>query len=71
MQKLLYLKDSEKFWKVFDKERRKSRRQLQSLPFARKIEILSEMQKLFRARRETRFPDEYRKFLFKEKRKIT
>ena len=47
MKKLLWIKDSEKFWKVFSEERKKIRRQKRDLPFAKKIEILSSMQKLF------------------------
>jgi hypothetical protein len=47
MKKLLWIKDSEKFWKVFAEERKKTRRQKRNLPFAKKIEILSSMQKLF------------------------
>jgi len=47
MKKLLWIKDSERFWKVFSKERKKIRRQKRNLLFAKKIEILSSMQRLF------------------------
>ena len=47
MKKLLYLKDSEEFWKVFSEEREKIRRRLQGLPFAEKVEIMARMRKLF------------------------
>jgi len=47
MKKLLWIKDSEEFWKVFSEEREKLRRKRKKLPFAKKIEILSSMQKLF------------------------
>jgi hypothetical protein len=47
MKKLLWIKDSQEFWKVFSEERQKIRRRKRNLPFAKKIEILSSMQKLF------------------------
>ena len=47
MKKLLWIKDSKEFWKVFSEERKKIGRQRKNLPFAKKIEILSSMQKLF------------------------
>lgn len=40
MKKLLWIKDSKKFWKVFSKEREKIRRRLQRLSFTKKIELL-------------------------------
>lgn len=51
MKKLLWIKDSKEFWKVFSEERKKLRKQKRNLPFAKKIEILSSMQKLFRKSR--------------------
>jgi len=39
MRKLLSIRDSEDFWKVFSEEREARRRQLRNLPFAKKIEI--------------------------------
>ncbi len=47
MKKLLCIKDSEEFWKAFNGERKKARRQLRSLPHTKKVRILSQMQKLF------------------------
>ena len=47
MKKLLWIKDSKKFWQVFSQEREKERERLKNLSFARKIEILSQMQKIF------------------------
>jgi hypothetical protein len=44
MRKLLYVKDSEEFWKIFSLEREKRQKKLANLPFARKIEILEMMQ---------------------------
>ena len=46
MKKLLWIKDSEEFWEAFSKEREKRREQLRKLPFAKKIEIISKMQKM-------------------------
>jgi len=46
VKKLLWAKDSEEFWEVFSKEREKRRKQLRRLPFAKKIEIVSEMQRM-------------------------
>jgi len=43
VKKLLYIKDSERFWKVFNDERKKTRESLAQLPFAEKIEIMSKM----------------------------
>ncbi|HUT03965.1 MAG TPA: hypothetical protein VM163_08765 [bacterium] len=48
MKKLLYIKDSQQFWKVFSEERDKVRKQLSRLPFAEKIEIMSKMREAFR-----------------------
>lgn len=44
MRKLLYARDSEEFWQIFDREREKRRRKLARLPFARKVTILEKMQ---------------------------
>ena len=44
MKKLLYAKDSEEFWQIFNAEREKRRIQLANLPFARKVAILEKMQ---------------------------
>lgn len=44
MKKLLYAKDSQEFWRIFDREREKRRRQLAKLPFAQKVAILERMQ---------------------------
>jgi hypothetical protein len=46
VKKILWIKDSEEFWEVFSKEREKRREQLRKLPFAKKIEIISKMQKM-------------------------
>jgi len=43
MRKLLSIRDSKKFWKVFDEERRKRRERLRRLPFAKKVEIMERM----------------------------
>lgn len=43
MKKLLWIKDSEEFWKVFSEEREARRKRLQKLPFAKKIEIVEKM----------------------------
>ena len=51
MKKLLWIRDSQKFWKVFSEERKKIGRQRRNLPFAKKIDILSSMQKLFHKNR--------------------
>ena len=47
MKKLLYIKDSGQFWKVFSKERDEVRKRLSRLPFAKKIEIMSKMREGF------------------------
>jgi hypothetical protein len=44
MKKLLYARDSEQFWEIFDRERAKNRSKLAKLPFAKKIAILEQMQ---------------------------
>ena len=44
MKKLLYAKDSEEFWQIFNEEREKRRNRLAKLPFAKKIVILEKMQ---------------------------
>ena len=44
MKKLLYAKDSEEFWKIFNEEREKRRNKLAKLPFAKKVVILEKMQ---------------------------
>ena len=43
MKKLLWIRDSEEFWRVFSEEREARRRQLRNLPFAKKIEIVERM----------------------------
>jgi len=43
MKKLLSIRDSEQFWKVFNREREARRKKLPRLPFARKIEIVEKM----------------------------
>ena len=50
MRKLLYIKDSERFWRVFTEERDKERKRLSELPFAEKIEIMAEMREAFPCR---------------------
>jgi hypothetical protein len=40
MRKLLSIKDSKKFWKVFNQERMKERRKLRSLSFRKKLEMM-------------------------------
>jgi hypothetical protein len=47
MKKLLWIKDSKKFWQVFSQEREKEKKRLRNFPFAKKIEILSRMQRLY------------------------
>ena len=44
MKKLLYAKDSEEFWQIFNEEREKRRKKLAKLPFAKKVVILEKMQ---------------------------
>jgi len=44
MKKLLYAKDSEEFWQIFNEEREKKRNKLAKLPFAKKVVILEKMQ---------------------------
>ena len=44
MKKLLYAKDSEEFWQIFNEEREKRRNKLAKLPFAKKVAILEKMQ---------------------------
>ena len=44
MKKLLYIKDSQKFWEIFNQERAVRREKLRKLPFARKVAILEQMQ---------------------------
>ena len=50
MKGLLLIKDYEKFWKAFNKQREKERKRLRLLPFAKKIEIMSKMQKMSRGK---------------------
>lgn len=45
MKKLLYVKDSEEFWRIFNQEKDKAREKLARLPFARKVVILEKMQR--------------------------
>ena len=47
MKRLLYLRDSERFWQVFSEERDKTRAQLASLPYTDKIRIMARMRDLF------------------------
>jgi hypothetical protein len=44
MKKLLYARDSRRFWQIFNDEREMRRKKLASLPFARKIAIIERMQ---------------------------
>ena len=44
MKKLLYAKDSEEVWQIFNEEREKRRNKLAKLPFAKKVVILERMQ---------------------------
>ena len=44
MRKLLYARDSEEFWQIFNEEREKRRNKLAKLPFAKKVAILEKMQ---------------------------
>ncbi len=44
IKKLLYAKDSEEFWQIFNEEREKRRNKLAKLPFAKKVVILEKMQ---------------------------
>jgi len=46
MRKLLWIKDSKEFWKVFGEERKKRRERLRRLPFAKKIEIVEKMKRM-------------------------
>jgi hypothetical protein len=46
MKRPLWIKDYKKFWQAFDKQREKERKRLTSLPFAKKIEIMSRMQRI-------------------------
>jgi hypothetical protein len=46
MKRLLWIKDSKEFWEAFTKERILRRDKLRRLPFAKKIEIVSRMQKM-------------------------
>jgi len=46
MRKLLWIKDSKEFWKVFGEEREKRRERLRRLPFAKKIEIVEKMKRM-------------------------
>ena len=45
MKKLLYLKDSTKFWEVFNQERKRERERLRKLPFSKKIEYMDRMRR--------------------------
>lgn len=40
MKRLLYIKDSKEFWKVFSEERGKERKKLRSLSFRKKLEMM-------------------------------
>lgn len=46
MKKLLLIKDSVEFWKVFAEERRKRRTKLRKLSFEEKVEIVEKMKTL-------------------------
>ena len=46
MKKLLWIKDSKEFWRVFGEERKKRRERLRKLPFAKKIEIVEKMKRM-------------------------
>ena len=46
MKKLLWIKDSKEFWKVFGEERQKRRERLRRLSFAKKIEIVEKMKRM-------------------------
>jgi hypothetical protein len=46
MKKLLWIKDSKEFWKVFGEERENRRAKLKRLPFAKKIEIVEKMKRM-------------------------
>ena len=39
-EKLLWIKDSKEFWRVFNRERTKERRRLRSLSFRKKLEMM-------------------------------
>lgn len=56
MKKLLWIKDSEEFWKVFSEEREARREQLRKLPFAKKIEIVAKMRAAQLKERKPRCP---------------
>jgi hypothetical protein len=40
MRKLLWIKDSKEFWRVFNQERTKERRKLRSLSFKKKLAMM-------------------------------
>lgn len=44
MTRIFWARDSEKSWKLFNKERGKRANKLAKLPFARKAEIIEKMQ---------------------------
>ena len=58
MKGLLLIKDYEKFWKAFNKQREKERKRLRLLPFAKKIEIMSRMQRMSLLKRATGSSDD-------------
>ena len=47
MKKLLYITDSEEFFRVLNEEKEKVRARLRQLPFAEKIRIMTKMRELF------------------------
>ena len=69
MKKLLSIKDSEGFWKVFDEERRKRRSRLRRLPFAKKVAIVERMKAsgLLKERRQLKTS----RYVKEEKRPVT
>jgi hypothetical protein len=56
MRKLLLIRDSEEFWKVFSEQRELRRKQLRNLPFAKKIEIVEKMRAAQLSRRRLQAP---------------
>jgi hypothetical protein len=60
MKKLLEIKGTEEFWRIFNQERETGRKKLRRLPFARKVAILEQMQadgKLLRSSVEAKTAD--------------
>jgi hypothetical protein len=69
MKKLLSIKDSGRFWKVFDEERRKRRSKLRKLSFAKKVAIVERMKAsgLLKERRQLKTS----RYVKEEKRPVT